>query len=44
MSDEARAPQRPIGYRLASKRLTLVYQFPDLVEELIKARDAAGWE
>src|SRR5919198_3816039 len=44
MSDEARAPQRPIGYRLPSNRLTLVYQFPDLVEELIKARDAAGWE
>ena len=26
MSDEAPAPQRPIGYRLTSKRLTSVYQ------------------
>ena len=44
MSDDVRAPQRPIGYRLASNRLTSVYQFPDPVEELIEARDAAGWE
>jgi hypothetical protein len=44
MRDETPAPQRPIGYQSASKRLTSVYQFPDPIEELIKAGDAASWE